>query len=50
MISFENKENPSTVMLDKMYIDIGATSKEEAENKVSIGDMAALAVAVSHIN
>lgn len=41
VISFENKENPSTVMLDKMYIDIGATSKEEAENKVSIGDMAA---------
>lgn len=26
--------------LDKMYIDIGATSKEKAENTVNIGDMA----------
>ena len=39
-ISFENKENPSTVTFDKMYIDIGASSKEEANKKVNIGDMA----------
>jgi len=39
-ISYENKENPSTVSFEKMYIDIGASSKEEAEKYVSIGDMA----------
>lgn len=39
-ISYENKENPSTVSFEKMYIDIGADSRETAENSVQIGDMA----------
>lgn len=39
-ISYENKENPSSVNLSKMYIDIGASSREEAEKSVKIGDMA----------
>ena len=39
-ISYENKENPSSVGFEKMYIDIGASSREEAEKCVNIGDMA----------
>jgi len=39
-ISYENKENPSTVSFEKMYIDIGADSREMAESLVKIGDMA----------
>lgn len=39
-ISYENKENPSTAGFEKMYIDIGAKNQGEAEEKVSIGDMA----------
>ncbi len=39
-ISFEDKEDPLKVGFDKMYIDIGASSRKEAEEKVSIGDMA----------
>ena len=39
-ISYENKENPSTVSFEKMYIDIGADSRESAENSVQVGDMA----------
>ncbi len=39
-ISYENKENPSTVSFEKMYIDIGADSREYAESVVQIGDMA----------
>ena len=39
-ISYENKENPSTVGFEKMYMDIGANSREEAEKYVSIGEMA----------
>lgn len=39
-ISFESKEDPSKVGFDKMYIDIGASTRAEAEEKVSIGDMA----------
>ncbi len=39
-ISYENKENPSTVSFEKMYIDIGSDSREEAEKSVQIGDMA----------
>lgn len=39
-ISYENKENPSTVSFEKMYIDIGADSREAAEKSVQIGDMA----------
>lgn len=34
------KGDPATAGVDKLYIDIGATSKEEAECKVSIGDFA----------
>ena len=39
-ISYQNKENPSSINFDKMYIDIGASEKSEAESKVQIGDMA----------
>ena len=39
-ISFESKEDPLKVGFDKMYIDIGASSRKEAEEKVNIGDMA----------
>ena len=39
-ISYENKENPSTVSFEKMYMDIGASSKEDAQARVEIGDMA----------
>lgn len=39
-ISYENKENPSTVSFEKMYMDIGASTKEETESRVQIGDMA----------
>lgn len=39
-ISYENKENPSTVGFEKMYMDIGADSRELAESAVQIGDMA----------
>lgn len=42
-ISYENKENPSSVGFEKMYIDIGAASKDEAEKHVQIGDMASYA-------
>lgn len=42
-ISYENKENPSTVSFEKMYMDIGAATREEAEKSVAIGDMAAYA-------
>jgi putative aminopeptidase FrvX len=34
------KGDPATAGVDKLYIDIGVTSKEEAESKVSIGDFA----------
>ena len=40
VISYENREDAAAVDFDKMYIDIGANSKEEAEKKVSVGDMA----------
>ena len=39
-ISYENKENPSTISFEKMYMDIGADSRENAESVVQIGDMA----------
>ncbi|NLN14507.1 MAG: M42 family metallopeptidase [Tissierellia bacterium] len=35
----EPVEDPSKIKLENMYIDIGAFSKEEAEKKVSIGDI-----------
>lgn len=39
-ISYENKENPSSVGFEKMYIDIGAQSKGDAQKRIQIGDMA----------
>ncbi len=39
-IACEPKEKESSAGLDKMFIDIGATSKEEAEKCVKIGDFA----------
>ena len=43
VIAYEEKiEKISDLTLDKMYIDIGAKNKEEAEEKVSIGDVACL--------
>ena len=42
-ISYENKENPSTASFEKMYMDIGADSRETAEKHVRIGDMASYA-------
>ena len=42
-ISYENKENPSSVNFEKMYIDIGTDSRESAEKHVKIGDMATYA-------
>ncbi len=41
VISYENKEKAASVGLDKMYIDIGASSRAEAEKTVHIGQMAA---------
>ncbi len=40
VISYENKENVKNITLDKMYIDIGAANRAEAEKKIAIGDMA----------
>lgn len=40
-INEERAENPSDAKrMDKMYIDIGAKDRKEAESKVSIGDVA----------
>ena len=39
-ISYENKENPSNVKFDKMYIDIGAKDEEDAKTRVNLGDVA----------
>lgn len=39
IIHVEHLEDMSKMKLDKMFIDIGASSKEEAEKKVMIGDM-----------
>ena len=39
-ISYESKEKVSELAFDKMFIDIGATSKEDAEKLVQIGDFA----------
>ena len=49
-ISYENKENPSSVGFEKMYIDIGADSRETAEKYVQIGDMATYAPNFDVIN
>ncbi len=40
VISYETKSIAKDCGLDKMYIDIGADSREEAEEKVKIGNMA----------
>lgn len=39
VIHVEHLEDISKMKLNKMYIDIGAISKEDAEKKVSIGDV-----------
>ena len=39
-ISYEAKEKVADLTFDKMFIDIGATSKEEAEKQVQVGDFA----------
>jgi endoglucanase len=39
IVSAERLEDPNKLAIDKMFIDIGATSKEEAEKYVSIGDI-----------
>lgn len=40
IISYENKEKSAEADIGKMYIDIGAGSREEAEKMVQIGSMA----------
>jgi putative aminopeptidase FrvX len=40
VIDLEKVDDPARARMDKMFIDIGAASKEEAESKVSIGDFA----------
>ena len=40
VINLEKVPDPARARMDKMFIDIGATSKEDAESKVSIGDFA----------
>ncbi|HHV44281.1 MAG TPA: M42 family metallopeptidase [Firmicutes bacterium] len=40
VIHHEKLDRITDLNLSKMYIDIGCTSKEEAEKKVSVGDMA----------
>ncbi len=40
VIDLEKVDDPARAGMDKMFIDIGASSKEEAESKVSIGDFA----------
>ena len=39
IVNCERLDDPNKIALDKMYIDIGATSKEEAEKLVQIGDV-----------
>jgi len=39
IVSCERMDDPAKMTLDKMYIDIGAISKEEAEKHVGIGDI-----------
>lgn len=38
VISYENIEDKNKLKLEHLYIDIGAKDKEEAENRVHIGD------------
>ena len=40
-VSYEEEiENIKDIKLNRMYIDIGASDREEATEKVSIGDVA----------
>jgi len=39
IINCERLDDPTKIAIDKMYIDIGAVSKEEAEKHVKIGDI-----------
>lgn len=48
-ISYENKEDPAKAGFEKMYMDIGAASKEDAEKSVQIGDMASYAGSFAQI-
>jgi endoglucanase len=38
----EKLENPKDLFMDKLFIDIGAKDKKEAEERVSLGDIAAI--------
>ncbi len=49
-ISYETKEKVTDAGFDKMFIDIGATSKEEAEKLVNIGDFAGYTPAFYEMN
>lgn len=40
VIGLEKADDPAKAGMDKMFIDIGVSSKEEAESKVAIGDFA----------
>ena len=39
MVNCERLDDPTKLSLEKMYIDIGATTKEEAEKLVGVGDI-----------
>ena len=39
IVSCQRLDDPTKISLDKMYIDIGAVSREEAEKLVKIGDI-----------
>ena len=49
-ISYETKEKVTEAGFDKMYIDIGCTSKEDAEKLVKIGDFAGYTPAFYEMN
>ncbi len=49
-ISYETRENSSSAGFDKMFIDVGCTSKEEAEKLVKIGDFAGYTPAFYEMN
>jgi len=43
IVNCERLEDPTKITLDKMFIDIGAVSREEAEKHVKIGDICVFA-------
>ena len=49
-ISYETKEKVTEVGFDKMFIDIGCDSKEEAEKLVQIGDFAGYTASFNVLN